>query len=62
MSLNDAAADEALDVYVNSLDPPAADPVKTKAAMRALFRAIYSGIVANAVVNIGQGRAPCKVS
>lgn len=53
MSLNDAAADAALETYISSLSPaPSADQ---KAAVRTnlqpLIRALYAGIVANAVVS-----------
>lgn len=53
MALNDAAADAALDVYVAGLDPAASNPEATKAGMRGLFRAIFAGIAANAVVSPG---------
>ncbi len=53
MALNDAAADAALDVWIATLTPAPADPTAIQTAMRPLFRAIYSGIVANAVIAPG---------
>lgn len=53
MALNNAAADAALDVYVASIDPPPADGgTAIRESMQPLFRAIYSGIVSNAVVSV----------
>jgi len=49
--LNNAAADAACDVYVASISPAPADGgAAIRASMRPLFRAIYAGIVTNAVV------------
>lgn len=53
MALNDTAADAALDTWIAGMDPAPADPVALKAAMAPLIRAIYAGIVANAVINPG---------
>lgn len=50
MALNDAAADAALDMWIASINPPPANAAITKDVMRPLIRAIYAGIVANAVV------------
>lgn len=53
MALNNAAADEALDIYIASITPPPADGgVAMRVSMQPLFRAIYAGIVLNAVITI----------
>jgi hypothetical protein len=55
MALNNAAADAALDVWIASLSPAPNDAQKDaiRTNLRPLIRAIYSGIVANAVVAAG---------
>jgi hypothetical protein len=52
MALNNAAADAALDVWIDGLSPPVSAEQKEsiRSGMRPLIRAIYAGIVANAVV------------
>lgn len=50
MALNDTAADAAVDTWVASLSPAPANPTAVRDAVRPLVRAIYAGIVANAVV------------
>lgn len=53
MALDNAAADAALDVWIDGLTPPVTADQKTviRNGMRPLIRAIYAGIVANAVVS-----------
>lgn len=63
MALDNAAADAALDVWINGLTPAVTADQKTSIqnGMRPLVRAIYAGIVANAVVSPTSGtplRAP----
>jgi hypothetical protein len=52
MALNDAAADQALDDWVDNMSPAPADATAMKAAMRPLVRAIFNRIRINAVVKI----------
>ncbi len=53
MALNNAAADAALETWISSLSPaPTADQKQAiRDGMQPLIRAIYAGIVANAVVD-----------
>jgi multidrug resistance efflux pump len=53
MALNNTAADAAVDTWVASLSPAPANPTAVRDAMRPLVRAIYAGIVANAVIAPG---------
>lgn len=53
MALNSAAADAAVDTWVAALFPAPANPTAVRDALRPLVRAIYAGIVANAVVSPG---------
>lgn len=50
MALSNTAADAAVDIWVASLTPAPPNPNAIRDAMRPLVRAIYAGIVANAVV------------
>ncbi len=50
MALNDAAADAAVDAWVAAMSPPSGNPSAVAAAMYPLVRAIYAGIVSNAVI------------
>jgi hypothetical protein len=51
MALDNNAADQALEIYIASIIPPPADGgVALRASMRPLVRAIYAGIVLNAIV------------
>ena len=53
MALDNAAADEALDIYVASITPPPPDGgAAIRTSMQPLFRAIYAGIVANAEITV----------
>lgn len=53
MALNNAAADEALDLWVASMVPPPADGgIAIKASMRPMFRAIFAKIVEHAEISL----------
>jgi hypothetical protein len=53
MALDNTAADAALEVWIDTLSPTPTETQKTSIRdnLRPLIRAIYAGIVANAVVS-----------
>ncbi len=53
MALDDAAADAAVNAWLDGIDPPMSEAAKAsvRSGIGPLIRAVYAGIVANAVVS-----------